>query len=362
MKQVKVFIASSAELDEDKKQFDLYFSEKNKLYRRQNIDFVQKTWKDFPSHLAEIRLQDRYNNYIKECDIFIALFHTSIGKYTLEELNVAFSQFKKSGKKPKIYIYVKKDGNEEDFLEQLKRFSEEEYGHFCDIYTDYQSLFSHFDKQLQLLEDEGTISPEIIDVKKAVRQVLLWLIPSLLAASIVVGYMLTSVRTIRIQIKETPKTDLPFERGMVKLQGKEQSRVSNIKSLSEDVIFTDISTWNYLFSKFQINIDATGFESVDTILSVSECNEIPIKRDNTYGCITGYVVDIDGKGIENAKVAVSEVITMSDNDGHFEVNVPIEKQRVTYKLRITKQGYAVYEINDIPPSSSDNMRLQMIPE
>ena len=31
MKKIKIFIASSAELNEDKQMFDLYFSDKNKL-------------------------------------------------------------------------------------------------------------------------------------------------------------------------------------------------------------------------------------------------------------------------------------------------------------------------------------------
>lgn len=36
MKKIKIFIASSAELNEDKQMFDLYFSDKNKLYRDRN--------------------------------------------------------------------------------------------------------------------------------------------------------------------------------------------------------------------------------------------------------------------------------------------------------------------------------------
>lgn len=40
MKKIKIFIASSAELNEDKQMFDLYFSDKNKLYRDRNIDFI----------------------------------------------------------------------------------------------------------------------------------------------------------------------------------------------------------------------------------------------------------------------------------------------------------------------------------
>ena len=73
MKNVKVFIASSAELDEDKLQMDLYFSQKNKGYRKRAICFEQRTWRDFPSYLSEEHLQNRYDDYIRQCDIVIFL-------------------------------------------------------------------------------------------------------------------------------------------------------------------------------------------------------------------------------------------------------------------------------------------------
>lgn len=78
-KLVKVFIASSAELDQDKTMFDVYFSDKNKLYRKKDIEFDHRTWKDFCSSLNDGRLQDRYNAYIRECDLVIFLFHTRLG-------------------------------------------------------------------------------------------------------------------------------------------------------------------------------------------------------------------------------------------------------------------------------------------
>ena len=49
------------------------------FYRDRNIDFDQRTWMDFSSSLNEGRLQDRYNDYIRECDIVIFLFHTRMG-------------------------------------------------------------------------------------------------------------------------------------------------------------------------------------------------------------------------------------------------------------------------------------------
>ena len=111
MKKIKIFIASSAELNEDKQMFDLYFSDKNKLYRDRNIDFDQRTWMDFSSSLNEGRLQDRYNDYIRECDIVIFLFHTRMGRYTKEELEVAHEIYLKTkAAKPKIFVYFKEEG------------------------------------------------------------------------------------------------------------------------------------------------------------------------------------------------------------------------------------------------------------
>ena len=191
MKKIKIFIASSAELNEDKQMFDLYFSDKNKLYRDRNIDFDQRTWMDFSSSLNEGRLQDRYNDYIRECDIVIFLFHTRLGQYTLRELQVAFEQVKASGgKRPKIYIYAKRDEHGAALLEKLKQYSEQEYGHFCDTYADYNELFHHFDYQLTQLENEGFIRPNPVDLPRTRRFVLLCLLPVVIVAFFLLAYQL----------------------------------------------------------------------------------------------------------------------------------------------------------------------------
>lgn len=133
MKKIKIFIASSAELNEDKQMFDLYFSDKNKLYRDRNIDFDQRTWMDFSSSLNEGRLQDRYNDYIRECDIVIFLFHTRMGRYTKEELEVAHEIYLKTkAAKPKIFVYFKEEGIVDESLKDFKSYCEKNLGHFCD--------------------------------------------------------------------------------------------------------------------------------------------------------------------------------------------------------------------------------------
>ena len=93
-----------------------------------------------------------------------------MGQYTLRELQVAFEQVKASGgKRPKIYIYAKRDEHGAALLEKLKQYSEQEYGHFCDTYADYNELFHHFDYQLTQLENEGFIRPNPVDLPRTRR-------------------------------------------------------------------------------------------------------------------------------------------------------------------------------------------------
>ena len=147
MKTIKVFLASSAELDEDKTRFDLYFSDKNKLYRKRNIDFDQRTWKDFSSSLTRTgRLQDRYNEFLKECDIAVFLFHSRMGQYTLEELREAQAAFEKSGRKPRIFIYFKESAGQSPEMNDFKTVCESQFGHFCDVYENYDDLLGKFDR------------------------------------------------------------------------------------------------------------------------------------------------------------------------------------------------------------------------
>jgi hypothetical protein len=56
--------------------------------------------------MSPTRLQNEYNKAIRECDIFVILYFTKVGKYTKEEFETALEQFK-STNKPLIFAYFK---------------------------------------------------------------------------------------------------------------------------------------------------------------------------------------------------------------------------------------------------------------
>ena len=102
----KIFLASSSELKQDRDEFDLYFRQQNDRLLKQGLYLEIVRWENFLDAMAEKRLQDEYNEAIKNCDIFVSLFFTKTGKFTEEEFDTAHRQFNESGK-PLIFTFFK---------------------------------------------------------------------------------------------------------------------------------------------------------------------------------------------------------------------------------------------------------------
>jgi hypothetical protein len=159
----KIFLASSSELHEDRVQFELFIYRKNKDWIEKGIFWDAILWEDFIDAMSQTRLQDEYNNAIRECDIFLMLFFAKVGQYTEEEFETAFGQFK-SANKPLIFTYFKhaeistRNVKREDlmslwaFQDRLKKL-----GHFWTVYENIDDLKFKFDQQLNKLAATGAI-------------------------------------------------------------------------------------------------------------------------------------------------------------------------------------------------------------
>ncbi len=104
--KTKIFLASSSELKEDREKFEILINRKNQQWHDRGAFLDLEGWENFLDALSKSRLQGEYNKAIKECDIFVMLFWTKVGKYTEEEFETAFGQFKATNK-PVIYTYFK---------------------------------------------------------------------------------------------------------------------------------------------------------------------------------------------------------------------------------------------------------------
>ena len=154
MKTIKVFLASSEELDYDRMAFGNLVRRLDDMYEKRGIRIKLFEWEDYDSAYNDKRKQDEYNEYVKQSDIFLALFHKKAGQFTIEEFDKASEQFKATAS-PKVYTYCKdlKPGEEES--PELKEFKERlfnEMGHYWCRYDNRESLQFQFVMQLQLVE------------------------------------------------------------------------------------------------------------------------------------------------------------------------------------------------------------------
>lgn len=163
MVKKKLFLASSSELKEDREQFEIFINRKNKEWFDKGVFLDLVIWEDFLDAVSKTRLQDEYNQAIRECHVFVMLFSTKVGRYTEEEFEIAFGQFKITNK-PFIFTYFKdvefsiRETNKNDLL-SLRVFQEklQKLGHFHTVYKNIDELKFKFSQQLDKLAASGFI-------------------------------------------------------------------------------------------------------------------------------------------------------------------------------------------------------------
>jgi len=95
-KVVKIFLASSDEFVMDRVSFGDYINQLNNIYHKRGIFLELLKWESFNASLGTGRKQNEYNEKVRSSDLFLALFHTKAGEYTLEEFDTALDEFSKS--------------------------------------------------------------------------------------------------------------------------------------------------------------------------------------------------------------------------------------------------------------------------
>lgn len=164
MKTIKIFLASSEELAQDRKEFGNLIRRLDDIYQKRGIHIQLLAWEDLDMAYNDRRKQEEYNDVIRQCHVFIALFYKQAGKYTREEIEVARVE-RQIRKVPHIIIYCRdlKNGDvESKELSEFKRHLDTELGHFWGHYGSGDKLHLDFVMWLQRteLEDKDALKVE----------------------------------------------------------------------------------------------------------------------------------------------------------------------------------------------------------
>ncbi len=131
------------------------------------------------------------------------------------------------------------------------------------------------------------------------------------------------------------------------MQDAQVMLVLDADTISKNLSTTnDVKEWTNLpgrFSGKEIHVlfRASGYNSLDTIIHIERNKSIKlyIHRDNTYGLLGGTVIDEDGLPLTQVNIEVEDIVTTSDEKGHFIISIPIERQRQYPHVIFIKKGY-----------------------
>lgn len=155
VKTIKIFLASSEELADERVKFGDFIRGLDDTYEIRGYRIKLFKWEDLPSGDDGRPKQEEYNDKVRECDMFVGLFHTKAGPYTLEEYDTAKAVQKDTGK-PTVYVFCREleDGEIEDpSLKEFKAKLLKDIRHYPCKYNNSDSLQLQF--VLQLLKVEN---------------------------------------------------------------------------------------------------------------------------------------------------------------------------------------------------------------
>lgn len=161
MRTIKVFLASSEELEMERLQFDSLFNHLNRIFRPRGIYLELSKWEYLDSSMGPKHKQEEYNEELKTCEMCMVLYWTKFGEYTHQELMTAYNELKEGRNPRKLYIFFKETGEITPELQSFKESFATEFGHFYCKFENVDTMRLHF-----LLQLEAYQSGQMQDVLK----------------------------------------------------------------------------------------------------------------------------------------------------------------------------------------------------
>ena len=87
-KTINVFLASSGELKNERKSFRSFVSEIDETFQRMGRPLKTRMWEGLDASYKGHPEQDEYDRLIRASHMFLALFHTVGGEFTIHEFDI----------------------------------------------------------------------------------------------------------------------------------------------------------------------------------------------------------------------------------------------------------------------------------
>lgn len=157
MKTIKIFLASSEELEPEREKMTSLVYQLNKLFEGRGLKLDLERWEYLDASMGGKRKQDEYNDVLKQCDICMVLFWQKFGCFTGEELDTAYHQMQTGEKPQKIYVFFKNpgdDGASAELKDFIQSYEQRYGGHFFCKFQNADALKLEFLLQFELYQKD----------------------------------------------------------------------------------------------------------------------------------------------------------------------------------------------------------------
>jgi hypothetical protein len=178
---------------------------------------------------------------------------------------------------------------------------------------------------------------------KRLRLFLFVFVPLIVVISSILYYQLKVMsKPLNMKVlleNKTPNDNLPDQSGSLTIiyGGEEHKK----QSVTNDAIFENIPS-NFKDEEFQLKYEAEGFVPIDTSFNYNEVIKISVRRNDQYSVIQGYVYEENTdplQGLENVRVTIACCSALTDETGHFRLEIPFEFQLKKQRLEFFKEGF-----------------------
>ena len=169
MKTIKIFLASSEELETERTVIGDLVTHLNLIMHKQGIHIELIKWEYLNQSMEAIHKQEEYNRFLKQSDLCMVLYWTRFGIYTKYELDTAYEEHKHGNNPKKLYVYFKKE-DVSRISSELKSFRDSfphVYGHFSSEFSNTDSLKSNFILQLMDYTNDRINDSRFIEIRNS---------------------------------------------------------------------------------------------------------------------------------------------------------------------------------------------------
>lgn len=155
---------------------------------------------------------------------------------------------------------------------------------------------------------------------------------------------------------------LPFAQGTLQCEYADNAVQTFKVGADNATVFLNEIPYKYRNSDVHVVFEAEGYRSIDTLVKVQKSLNLSLKRNNDLGVVLGRVVDFETEHpVEGATVTLQDMTVLTDVLGQFRIEIPFAKQDKTQRVRVTKEGYQLWE-GMYRPSATDPWYVVLMKE